>query len=146
MTDEIFQTIETKTSKNSSPILTVFIFVLLAVSGVLFGFLGSKLIGTKQNGTTTGNFLSKTNNTQSVGVKDTKLFPDSAEGIVKKGGIEGEGSHHLVRKGGKDQYVYLTSSSVDLNQFVDKKVKVWGKTYTAQTAGWLMDVGYVEIQ
>ena len=39
----------------------------------------------------------------------------------------------------------MTSSVVDLSQFVDRKVKVWGSTQTAQVAGWLMDVGRVEV-
>lgn len=79
------------------------------------------------------------------GVEDESTFSDTAEGIIVKGGIKGEGTHHLVRPGGDDQNVYLTSSVVDLDQLVDQKVKVWGQTFTAQTAGWLMDVGKVKI-
>ncbi len=80
-----------------------------------------------------------------VGSNDTKTFKDTAEGILQEGGIEGEGQYHLVRPGGDSQNVYLTSSSVDLSQFIKKKVKVWGQTQKAQTAGWLMDVGKVEV-
>ena len=80
------------------------------------------------------------------GQKNEKLCPDKAEGTLKIGGIDGEGTHHLVRKGGKDQYVYLTSSTVDLSKLQNKKVNVWGKTYAAQTAGWLMDVCYLEVK
>lgn len=80
-----------------------------------------------------------------VGSDDTKTFKDSAEGTLKEGGIEGEGQYHLVRPGGDDQNVYLTSSIVDLSQFVGKKIKVWGQTQAAQQAGWLMDVGRVEV-
>ncbi len=82
---------------------------------------------------------------ESYGVEDTKVFTDSAEGEVESGGIDGEGSHHLVREGGESQYVYLTSSIIDLDQFVGRKVKVWGQTFEAQKAGWLMDVGRLEI-
>ena len=80
-----------------------------------------------------------------VGSDDTKTFKDNAEGVLEAGGIEGEGQYHLVRPGGEDQYVYLTSSLVDLSQFEKKKVKVWGETQKAQKAGWLMDVGRVEV-
>ncbi|MFZ1549532.1 MAG: hypothetical protein WAT44_03660, partial [Microgenomates group bacterium] len=76
----------------------------------------------------------------------TKRFPDAAMGILKEGGIDGEGSYHLERPGGKSQNVYLTSSIVDLAKFVGKKIKVQGETFSGQTAGWLMDVGYVELQ
>ena len=80
------------------------------------------------------------------GQKNEKLCPDEAEGTIKVGGIDGEGTHHLVRKGGKDQYVYLTSSTVDLSLVENKKVQVWGQTYAAKTAGWLMDICYLEIK
>lgn len=82
---------------------------------------------------------------QSFGVEDTAEYKDTAEGVVKEGGIEGEGQYHLERPGGESQNVYMTSSTVDLSKFVDKKIKVWGATQAAQTAGWLMDVGKVEV-
>ena len=74
-----------------------------------------------------------------------KTFKDIAEGILKGGGINGEGQFHLVRPGGESQNVYLTSSAVDLSKFIARKIKVWGETQTAQHAGWLMDVGRVEV-
>ena len=80
-----------------------------------------------------------------VGSGDTKIFKDVAEGILKSGGINGEGAYHLVRPGGDSQNVYLTSSLVDLSQFLGRKIKVWGETQKAKVAGWLMDVGRVEI-
>jgi hypothetical protein len=80
-----------------------------------------------------------------VGVPDEKSFRDKAEGVLVEGGFEGEGSHHLVRPGGDDQNVYLTSSIVDLSLFVNHKITVWGETFSAQKAGWLMDVGRVQI-
>ncbi len=80
-----------------------------------------------------------------VGSGDTKIFKDVAEGILKSGGIEGEGAYHLVRPGGESQNVYLTSSLVDLSKFLSRKIKVWGETQKAKVAGWLMDVGRVEI-
>lgn len=80
-----------------------------------------------------------------VGSNDTKTFKDIATGTLKNGGINGEGQFHLVRVGGDSQNVYLTSSSVDLSKFIGKKIKVWGQTQTAQYAGWLMDVGRVEV-
>lgn len=82
---------------------------------------------------------------QTFGVEDTAEYKDTAEGVVKEGGIEGEGQYHLERPGGNSQNVYMTSSTVDLSNFVGKKIKVWGATQAAQTAGWLMDVGKVEV-
>ncbi|HEX7017402.1 MAG TPA: hypothetical protein VF209_00645 [Patescibacteria group bacterium] len=79
------------------------------------------------------------------GVPDKETFKDSAQGYLEIGGIDGEGSHKLLRPGGDSQTVYLTSSVTDLDKFDGMEVKVWGETFKAQTAGWLMDVGRVEI-
>lgn len=79
------------------------------------------------------------------GMVDKKTFRDQAEGILKEGGIDGEGNFHLERPGGASQNVYLTSSTVDLSKYVGKKVRVYGETFSAEKAGWLMDVGLVEI-
>jgi hypothetical protein len=80
-----------------------------------------------------------------VGSDDTEVFKDTAEGLLKAGGINGEGAFHLERPGGESQNVYLTSSIVDLSKLLDRKIKVWGETQKAKTAGWLMDVGRVEV-
>lgn len=80
-----------------------------------------------------------------VGASDKSIFKDQAEGVLQKGGIEGEGSHRLLRPGGDYQTVYLTSSVVDLDALLDHRVRVWGETFSAQKAGWLMDVGRVEV-
>lgn len=82
---------------------------------------------------------------QIIGATDTKAFTDNAQGQMAEGGIANEGQYHLIRPGGDSQNVYLTSSTVDLSQFIGHKVKVWGATQKAQTAGWLMDVGRVEV-
>lgn len=79
------------------------------------------------------------------GVKDDKTFKDSAEGYIEIGGIDGEGSHSLLREGGVSQTVYLTSSITDLDKLAGMKVKIWGETFKGQKAGWLMDVGRVQI-
>lgn len=119
------------------------VVVLLGIgSGYVVANSGGK-IGLKTPGTTADK-NSVTKGTV-VGSDDTKTFNDSTEGVLKEGGIEGEGQYHLVRPGGDSQNVYLTSSNVDLSLFIDRKIKVWGQTNTAQTAGWLMDVGKVEV-
>ncbi len=79
------------------------------------------------------------------GVPDEKTFRDEVTGVLIKGGIAGEGSHTLLRDGGVSQNVYLTSSVVDLDQFENMQVRVWGETFKGQKAGWLMDVGRLEV-
>ena len=65
---------------------------------------------------------------------------DEAEGTLVEGGIGGEGTHHLERTGGESQTAYLTSTVIDLQTHVGKKVHVWGETLSAVQASWLMDV------
>lgn len=80
-----------------------------------------------------------------VGSNDTTAFPDTAEGVLKEGGIEGEGTHHLDRGMGANKDVYLSSTVINLQNFVGKKVEVRGQTISGKKAGWLMDVGKVKI-
>lgn len=80
-----------------------------------------------------------------AGIADEATFKDSAEGTLEEGGMTGEGTHHLTRDGGPSQNVYLTSTVVNLDDFVGKKVKVFGQTISAKKAGWLMDVGLVKV-
>jgi hypothetical protein len=120
----------------------------VVVVGVLSGFLLSSLSGNSLIGKNVQSTVSNGDSVAKgtiVGSNDTKTFKDTAEGTLKEGGIEGEGAFHLERSGGESQNVYLTSSSVDLSKFIGKKIKVWGQTQKAQTAGWLMDVGRIEV-
>ena len=121
------------------------IFLGFIFLGLLSGFIlsGSRGISTSsKNGIITSADISKG---AVFGSDDTKTFNDTVSGILKKGGIDGEGAYHLVRPGGDSQNVYLTSAAVDLSLLIDKKIKVWGQTQKAQVAGWLMDVGRVEV-
>lgn len=79
------------------------------------------------------------------GSADEKTFRDQAEGILMAGGIDGEGSHHIERGANKTQWVYITSSVVDLDLLVGSRVAVWGETNQGKKAGWLMDVGRVKV-
>lgn len=72
-------------------------------------------------------------------------FSDSATGVIKLGGVNNEGTHTLLRDGGVTQNAALTSSVIDLDLFVDKKVEVKGETNDSNKAGWFMDVGSIKI-
>ncbi len=121
--------------------------ILVVVLGIMTGFFLSGSIGGQNSASKTNNILNLSSAPKGtvVGSKDTKTFKDVVEGKLKEGGIDGEGAFHLERPGGESQNVYLTSSIVDLSQFVSRKIKVWGETQKAQHAGWLMDVGRVEV-
>lgn len=115
---------------------------LIILAGVGTGWLLSGASKTKQ----TSEVASGAEQGQlEAGLSDEATFRDNAEGVLEEGGINGEGTHHLVRDGGASQYVYLTSTVIDLESFKGKKVQVWGETISAQKAGWLMDVGRVKV-
>ncbi len=138
----IIEDLDKKLSENGMPYRYFFLFSFFAVIvGVFAGFLILKL--QNKNIATKSSTSIKTEKT--VGIVDKKTFKDSAEGILKEGGIDGEGNFHLERPGGESQNVYLTSTTVDLSFYVGKKVRVWGQTFSSEKAGWLMDVGLVEI-
>lgn len=119
------------------------VYVVLIVLGIGTGYLLSK--NNSLTGRGSGNGITSGEEGTTAGSTQSKIFKDSAEGTLEKGGINGEGTHKLIREGGESQTAYLVSSSVDLDVFVGKKVKVWGETFAAKKAAWLMDVGKVEI-
>lgn len=133
------------TSSFSSKLIGI--FVIIAVLGIISGYIlaqinpkGGSAISVGKDGK-----VSNVEKGKTYGSNNTKAFPDNATGILKEGGIDGEGEYHLERAGGPSQYVYLTSSTVDLSQFINRKIKVWGETQKAQKAGWLMDAGRVQV-
>lgn len=141
--ENLIRSLDGKTSESMVPPKSLIVMISVAlILGIVGGFV-----------------LSRTNISSSIpaakkftgpvdkvaGIKDKKTFKDQAEGLVKEGGIEGEGNFHLIRPGGAAQNVYLTSTTVDLTPYIDKKVRVWGETFKAEKAGWLMDVGLVEV-
>lgn len=132
------QSTDENTKEKFSPLQFIFILIIAVTLGGLTGFGISKLKKTEKIDT-------KQKAEQAIGIVDKKTFKDSAEGILKEGGIDGEGNFHLERPGGVSQNVYLTSSTVDLSEYIGKKVRVWGATFKGEKAGWLMDVGLVEI-
>lgn len=123
---------------------TIILAVVVVLAGVASGYFLSKKGG---GPTPVARDVAKEDikTGMTVGVADEKTFKDSAEGKLVAGGLEGEGSHHLERPGGDTQNVYLTSSIVDLDKFVGRQVKVWGETFSAKKAGWLMDVGKLQV-
>lgn len=112
---------------------------------IIFGAGTGYLLAGKTGGASLTSRLSSASKGTEVGSTDVKIFKDTAEGILEAGGLDGEGTHKLLREGGPSQTAYLTSSVVDLNQFVGKKVQVWGETFKGQMAGWFMDVGRVKV-
>jgi len=139
----VLSPIEPNGEKKTMRKVAIGVYVTLVVLGVGTGYLLSRSTVTTNKETTQESKMVKTDKVE--GVADTKNFKDSAVGTLEKGGINGEGTHKLVREGGPSQTAYLVSSVIDLDSYAGKKVKVWGETFAAEKAAWLMDVGKIEI-
>ena len=129
-----------KSNGKKNLIMGVVVLVIIG-AGILSGYL---LAGKRETGGINV-ITEEVAKGKEVGSKDTKAFPDNATGVIEKGGLDGEGTHKLIREGGPSQTVYLTSSTIDLDQFDGKKVEIWGETFRGQKAGWFMDVGRVKV-
>lgn len=138
--------------KKQSSVLGLIITIVLATTlGVGTGFAAQKMTagstpGSSQNTGIVSQLPSDSVKEGDVFGSADDTFPDMAEGYLEAGGIDGEGSHSLLRPGGASQTVYLTSSITDLSKLEGMQVKVWGETFKGQKAGWLMDVGRIEVQ
>jgi hypothetical protein len=137
------------------PNIPKFVYPVVIVVAIIVGFAISRFFPSQSNSVSSEDSLVGNQATQIVEGEELKTgvvygntsqtFSDSATGVVKKGGVNGEGTHTLDREGGADQDAALTSSVVDLDLFIDKKVEVDGETNTSNKAGWFMDVGSIKI-
>ena len=122
------------------------IFIVLVI--VTLGIVSGLILASRQKSTTQTAALGENQET-SKQISETlaQTFRDEAEGTIQKNDEldkYSQGTHKLMRPGGESQTAYLTSSVLDLDQYVGKKVKVFGETFGSSQVGWLMDVGKVE--
>ncbi len=131
---------DSKTTKKDAIVVLV-VYVVLLFLGVGTGYLlsqkGAGPLAPKGAPITTNKI---------IGVQDASTFKDCATGKLEKDGLDGEGTHKLIRDGGPSQTAYLISSIVDLDQYVGLTVKACGQTLAAKKVSWLMDVGRLELE
>lgn len=131
-----------------SKFLPVLIVVIVVAAGVLSGLVFSSRA--KSASKAASSTLQKDQNLPPEVQKSfNQTFKDQAEGTIQKNDQldkYAQGTHKLIRPGGESQTAYLTSSVLDLDKYVGKKVKVFGETFGSSQVGWLMDVGKVEVQ
>lgn len=139
----IMKKLPMKNTKGTVVTVLISLFVVLAGIGTGWFISGRSLAQTAEG--PSAEISGAGGDKMEAGITDEETFKDSAEGLLLEGGIDGEGTHHLDRDLGPEKHVYLTSTVIDLESFVDKKVTVWGETVTAQKAGWLMDVGKIKV-
>ncbi|MBI2420590.1 MAG: hypothetical protein HYV38_00710 [Candidatus Levybacteria bacterium] len=116
--EEIVRSFDQEKKFSLSPKIIISL-LLIAVVGAFSGFILAQRQLAAPTITTDLTNSTEFSKGQTFGSNDTKTFKDTAEGTLK--------------------------STVDLSILVDKKIKVWGQTQKAQYAGWLMDVGRVEV-
>lgn len=123
-------------------VLLIVTSLVVVLAGILTGWTfsgranGASVTSDKERGVT--------ETATEAGSKEVE-HGDTATGELVKGGIDGEGTHHLVTGEDESKYVYLLSTVIDLESFVGKKVQVWGETIAPQKAGWLMDVSRIKV-
>jgi len=137
--------------------LSLTVISVSLILSIAVGFWASRLFPfSKDNGK-----ISLTTQEQAISTDDIKnkdeiqigklygdtatVFKDSASGTIEKGSINGVGTHILNREGGASQRASLTSSVVDLDLFVGRKVEVKGETNASKQTAWLLDVGSVKV-
>ena len=130
--------------KSFTPLFIILVIVLGVSSGAIIKNLKSGSAG-QMAGVDAPEEGVAINVGEVFGAKDESGFTDEATGILEEGGLDGEGTHKLLRTGGETKTAYLTSSVLDLDQFIGFKISVWGETFSGQKAGWLMDVGRVKV-
>ncbi len=138
----------TRTFNFKGTAVPAFVIIAIILAGVVSGyFLANRgITPVKEKMTELTGGVTVVQGPKEVGIKDEEVFRDTAQGRIKVNDSDIiEGSHILIRPGGESQTAYLTSSVLDLNQFLGKCVQVWGETFAGQQAGWLMDVGRVKV-
>ncbi len=128
------------------------IFLGIIVTSLILGSAsGIYLAQSKTTSKTVNSDNASTTTQAKTAGSDTQTFRDFAEGVIEKRPepknseeyLEGT---HLLKREDNPIPVALTSSVVDLSEYEGKKVKVYGETQKAIKAGWLMDVGKVELR
>lgn len=127
-------------TKNTRPL-----FMGIGVSVVIVGIGVGYLLSSSKAYVANSKITPAVKGSSEAGSADESTFKDTATGLLKEGGIKGEGTYHLERPGGSTQTVYLTSTVIDMSAFSGKKVQVWGQTVAGKRAGWLMDVGKIKV-
>ncbi len=134
-----------KRSNSLGKVVPLFLIAVIIAAGT---FTGLVLSSRNKNAQKSAPVASEEENL-STEVKESfsQTFKDEAEGTVEKNDEldkYAQGTHKLIRPGGESQTAFLTSTVLDLDEYVGKKVKVFGETFGSQQVGWLMDVGKVE--
>ena len=124
-----------------------FLAIILVVGAGIYSGLILHSLNKSKSALPAGSTANQQDLPKEVKESQAKTFKDETEGVLQKNDKKdkyAQGTHLLIRPGGDSQTAFLTSSVLDLDNFVGKKVKVFGETFGSSQVGWLMDVGKVE--
>ena len=146
--EKLMKKIEPKNRKWIYPLIAVVVILAGVGTGSMLSGTGNASMGTvtSEKGTT-GSDVDTASLTEGEGQEgmDT-LEKEGPIGVLREGGSEsGEGTHRLERGLGPEKDVYILSTVLTLDNFVGKKVQVWGQDLGAKKVGWLMDVIRVKV-
>lgn len=130
---------------NLNKFLPAVLVIIIVVAGILSGLVFASRNKAQQ---ASKGAIGEENLPKEVKESFAQTFRDEAEGVVEKNDKldkYAQGTHKLIRPGGESQTAYLTSSVLDMDEYIGKKVKVYGETFGSSQVGWLMDVGKVEV-
>lgn len=125
--------------------LPIILIIVIVSAGIFSGLVFSSRSKSSQLGSAG---INEANLSPEQKQSFNQTFRDEAEGTIEKNAEMdkyAQGTHKLLRPGGESQTAYLTSSTLDLDDYNGKKVKVFGETFGSSQVGWLMDVGKVEV-
>lgn len=135
-TEQVLRKLPQSGNKNMKYLVIAIVVVLFGVgTGWYLSGAKASLLGGSNSPVPTGVKV----NDNEAGISDVTNFKD-ATGLLEKGGMNNEGTHHMTRDGGPSQTVVLTSTVIDLESYVGKKVQIWGDTLASKKAAWFMDV------
>lgn len=129
--------------KKSWPLILGAFVVVIAGVGTAF-LLSKNVMGVTPGSNNVAAPGAKVTSTE-AGILADGIKYDTAIGDLKEGGLDNEGTHHIERDNMPSHFVYLTSSVIDLQSFVGKKVEIWGVTHASKKAPWLMEVSKIKI-
>jgi len=126
--------------------LPFILIIVIVTAGIFSGLVFSSR--SKSSQLPSGSIANEESLSPEVQESFNQTFRDEAEGTIERNDEKdkyAQGTHKLIRPGGESQTAYLTSSTLDLDDYNGKKVKVFGETFGSSQVGWLMDVGKVEV-
>lgn len=137
VSSQVQSQVEAKTSLNKLTLISVCLVAILL--GIFSGFY---LSSNKPDTASKAQAQKATEENANVQI-DENLIKDTVSGVLREGGVNGEGTHKIETGNGD---VAILSGSLYLDSFIGNKVTVWGRSISSPNVDWLIDVAKVKVQ